>query len=248
VRTHVLGIDIGGSGMKAAIVDIDGGELTTKRFRIPTPQPARPESMAGVITQLVDHFAWSGPIGCTFPGVVRNHAIIETAANLDSGWIGVNAAELFGGPHQPILVVNDADAAGLAEMHIGAGREEGGVVFMLTIGTGLGTAIFNNGTLVPNTELGHLELDGVDAESRASNRAMETEGLSMEVWAKRLERYLHHIEDLLSPDLFIIGGGISTDFDQFAPHINVRARMQPARLRNHAGIVGAAMAASNLER
>ena len=179
------------------------------------------------------------------PGVIRSRAVVETAANLDKSWIGVDAAALFGSEQCPVTLINDADAAGLAEMELGRGKDSTGVVFMLTIGTGLGTAIFNNGVLLPNSELGHLEIDGFVAEHRASSRAMKAEGLSMAAWAKRLERYLHRIEDLLSPDLFIIGGGISKKFDEFAPHLSTRARIEPAVLRNHAGIVGAAMAAAN---
>jgi len=241
----VLGVDIGGSGMKAAIVDVERCELTTRRKRIPTPQPANPHSMGMVFGALIDHFSWRGQIGCTFPGVIRDRRVVETAANLDSAWIGVDAAKLFRSSEMgPITMINDADAAGIAEMHVGAGRNAAGVVFMLTIGTGLGTAVFNGGELVPNTELGHLEIDGADAEDLASSRAMETENLPMDVWAKRLERYLGYIEDLLSPDLIIIGGGISAEFDAFGPLIETRASVVPAMLRNHAGIVGAAIAAT----
>lgn len=235
----VLGIDIGGSGMKAAEVLVQQGELLGDRVRIETPRPATPAAMVQVVHELIHAFEWSGPIGCTFPGVIRNGAVVETAANLDKSWVGVDAAELFGAAATPVVMINDADAAGLAEIRL---RDDvDGVVFMLTIGTGLGTAVFNNGVLLPNTELGHLEIDGVDAEDRASSRAKTAGGLSTEVWAKRLEHYLHRIEDLLSPDLFIIGGGISKDFEEFAPLLKTRARLEPARLLNHAGIVGAAM-------
>ena len=229
--------------MKAALVDRSGA-LLTERFRIETPQPATPDSMADVFAQLTAHFEWKGPIGCAFPGVIRNHSVVETAANLDDAWVGVDAADLFGSVDSPVRMINDADAAGLAEMRQGAGQGVEGVVFMLTIGTGLGTAIFVDGTLVPNTELGHLEIDGAEAESRASSRAKKAEGLSMEAWASRLDRYLNHVEALLWPDLFIIGGGISKNFDEFAPLLNTRAALEPAVLRNHAGIVGAALSAS----
>jgi len=241
--TYVLGVDIGGSGMKAAIVDPVAGQMITDRFRIPTPQPATPEAMASVFADLVAHFAWTGPIGCTFPGVVRQKAVIETAANLDPSWVGVDAAELFGTANTPVTMINDADAAGVAEMRVGAGRGRDGVVFMLTIGTGFGTAIFHGGRLMPNVELGHIEIDGVDAEGHATSRAKKAEGLSMSEWAMRLERYIGKLEDLVSPDGFIIGGGISKDFDEFAPLLATRAELLPAQLRNHAGIVGAAMAA-----
>lgn len=228
--------------MKAAVVDPAAGTMTTDRFRIPTPQPATPAAMATIFEQLVSQFAWNGRIGCTFPGVVRNHAVIETAANLDPSWIGVDAADLLGSPATPVVMVNDADAAGLAEMRVGAGKGRDGVVFMLTIGTGLGTAIFHDGRLLPNIELGHIELDGVDAEELATSRAKKDEGLSMQEWAPRLDRYVCTVEDLISPDLIIIGGGISKDFDEFAPLLNARCEVVPAVLRNHAGIVGAAMA------
>lgn len=225
--------------MKAGEVIVEQGALLGERVRIETPQPATPAAMSDVVHELIGAFGWSGRIGCTFPGVIRNGAVVETAANLDKSWVGVNAAELFGSPETPIVMINDADAAGLAEIRLRDDTD--GVVFMLTIGTGLGTAVFNDGVLLPNTELGHIEIDGVDAEDRASSRARRGEGLSLEVWAKRLEHYLHRIEELLSPDLFIIGGGISKDFAAFAPMIKTRARLEPARLLNHAGIVGAAM-------
>jgi polyphosphate glucokinase len=241
--TQILGVDIGGSGMKAAIVDPSAGTMVTERHRIPTPKPATSESMANVFHELVAHFEWTRPIGCTFPGVVRNQSIIETAANLDSSWVGVDAASLFGTTHVPVTMINDADAAGLAEMRVGAGKGREGVVFMLTIGTGFGTAIFHDGRLLPNIELGHIEIDGVDAEELATSRAKKAEGLSITEWAVPLERYLHRIEDMISPDLFIIGGGISKSFDEFAPLLHTRAELVPAQLRNHAGIVGAALAA-----
>lgn len=229
--------------MKAALVDPVAGKMLTERFRIPTPQPATPEAMAAVFADLVSHFDWTGPIGCTFPGVVRGQAIIETAANLDPSWVGVNATELFSTPDVPVTMINDADAAGLAEMRVGAGKDRDGVVFMLTIGTGFGTAIFHRGVLLPNVELGHIEIDGVDAEETATSRVKKAEGLSIEEWAPLLERYLQTLEALVSPDVFIIGGGISKHFDAFAPLLSTRAELVPAQLRNHAGIVGAAMAA-----
>jgi polyphosphate glucokinase len=241
--TRSLGIDIGGSGMKAAMVDPRKGVLLTDRFRISTPTPASPASMTDVVAELVEHFAWSGAVGCTFPGVVKRRAIIGTAANLDPSWVGVDAQALFGERTGcRFTMINDADAAGLAEIRIGAGRSVDGVVLLVTVGTGLGTALFNDGRLVPNTEFGHIEIAGVDAEERASARAKKAAKLSMKAWAKRLSIYLQHLEALLSPDLFIIGGGISKRFDDFSPWLAVQAKVVPATLRNHAGIVGAAMA------
>lgn len=240
----VLGVDIGGSGMKAAEVHVGKGLLVTDRFRIETPQPATPQAMSQVMNELIDHFEWSGPIGCAFPGVIRRSAVVDTASNLDSSWVGVDAAQLFERNGSSITMINDADAAGLAEIRLLNEDEVQGVVFMLTIGTGLGTAIFTNGVLVPNTELGHLEIDGFDAEDRASSRARKAQGLSMQEWAARLQIYLAHVEDLFSPDLFLIGGGISKSFDEFAPMLQTRAKIQPAALRNHAGIVGAALSAA----
>lgn len=230
--------------MKAAAVNLERGEMLGDRLRIETPQPATPAAMADVMEQLLGAFGHSGPVGCTFPGVVRNRSVIETAANLDDSWVGVDAADLFGSETRPIVMINDADAAGLAEIR--RRDDVDGVVFMLTIGTGLGTAVFNDGVLLPNTELGHIEIDGVDAEDRASNRAKKAEGLSTDVWAKRLERYLQRIEELLSPDLFIIGGGISKYFAEFAPMVTTRARLEPAQLLNQAGIVGAALSAADM--
>ncbi len=230
--------------MKAALVDVRTGTLVTKRYRIETPRPAAPHAMGQVFKQLVDHFDHtSAPIGCAFPGVIRRNAVVGTAANLDDSWVGVNAAKLFSA-EAPVTMINDADAAGMAEIRHGAGKGIDGVIFMLTIGTGFGTAIFNDGVLLPNVELGHIEIDGVDAERLATSRAKKKQKLSRKAWAKRLEQYLNRLEDLVWPDLFIIGGGISKSFDEFAPLITTRAKMVPAHLRNNAGIVGAAIAAS----
>jgi polyphosphate glucokinase len=242
----VLGVDIGGSGMKAAVVDVSTGKLTTSRVRIPTPKPAVPESMTPVFKDLVESLEWTGPIGCTFPGVVKSQKTIATAANLDESWIGVNAAKLFAKSLAVsagrVTMVNDADAAGVAEMQFGAGRKkQQGVVMMITIGTGLGTALFNNGDLVPNTELGHIEIDGADAEIHAAGRALEADEATLAEWALRFDRYLHRIEDLLWPDLFILGGGVSKKFEQFGPLLTTRTPTCPAKLRNNAGIVGAAL-------
>ena len=240
----VLGIDIGGTGVKAAPVDVATGGLLAERVKLPTPNPAVPDQVAQVIGQLIDHFGWRGPVGITFPGVVSG-GIIRTAANLDRAWIGIDAVRFFGdATRQPVTVLNDADAAGLAEMRFGSGKGQQGTVLMLTFGTGIGSALFYNEVLVPNTEFGHIEIHGKDAEARASERAREVGDLSWEKWADRVDTYLDKMEALLSPDLFIIGGGISRKSDKFLPRLTLHAPVVPAALHNDAGIVGAAMAAA----
>ncbi|MCB0061105.1 MAG: ROK family protein [Caldilineaceae bacterium] len=239
----ILGIDIGGSGIKGAIVDVEKGEFITERHRIETPQPSTPEAMAGVIKEIVQHFDYNGPVGCTFPGVVQ-HGVIHTAANVDKSWVEVSAEELFQQiTGMPVHILNDADAAGVAEMHFGAGRDRQGVVIMLTFGTGIGSAIFTDGHLVPNTEFGHMKIRGKDAEHRASARIREDEELSWKRWSKRVNEFLQIMDFLFSPDLFIIGGGVSKKFDKYASYLDVKAELVPAQLRNDAGIIGAAMAA-----
>jgi len=239
--TIAFGIDIGGSGMKAAPVDVDRGELLTDRHKILTPQPATPDAMAEVVGQLVDHFQYRGRVGVTYPGIVRN-GVIHSAANLDKRWIGVDADALFtAATGQDVHVVNDADAAGLAEVRFGAGRGHEGTVLVLTFGTGIGSGLFRNGILVPNTELGHLEIDGEDAESKAAASARDREGLSWKEWAPRVERYLRHVVFLLSPDLIIVGGGASRKADKWLPLLDVDCEIIPAALENEAGIVGAAL-------
>ncbi len=241
--TTLLGIDIGGTGMKAAPVDTDTGELIADRHRILTPQPATPDRVAQVLTDLARHFDWTGPIGATFPAVVR-HGVAETAANVDQSWIGTDAGTLFSqATGAPVTVLNDADAAGLAEMDFGAGKGRDGVVLVVTLGTGIGSALFVDGTLVPNTELGHLQIRGKDAEHRAAASVRESKGWSWEEWAKRLQEYFAEVEALLSPDLLIVGGGVSKKADRFLPLIETRAELVPAQLLNEAGIVGAAVAA-----
>ncbi|MFF0472574.1 polyphosphate--glucose phosphotransferase [Streptomyces sp. NPDC004284] len=243
---NVFGVDIGGSGIKGAPVDLERGTLAEERHKVLTPQPATPDGVAGCVAEVVAHFGWTGPVGVTFPGVVTG-STIRTAANVDKSWIGVDAGTLLsdrlGG--LPVTVLNDADAAGIAEMTFGAGRGRKGTVILLTLGTGIGSALFVDGRLVPNTELGHLELKGHDAETRASTKAKEDEDLSWEHWAtRRLSKYLAHVEMLFSPELFIIGGGVSRKADKFLPLIKgVRAEVVPAELQNNAGIVGAGMAA-----
>jgi polyphosphate glucokinase len=245
-QVDVLGIDIGGSGIKAAPVDVTTGTLTAPRVKVPTPRPALPAAIADAVKALVAGFGWTGPAGVAFPGVVID-GITWTAANLDPAWIGLDARSLFGGATGLTLnVLNDADAAGLAEMTFGAGSGERGTVLMLTFGTGIGSALFTDGLLVPNTELGHIEIKGKDAEKRASERARELHGLSWDQWAGRVAEYLGHVEGLVSPGLFIIGGGISRKADKFLPLLSsVRARIVPAAMHNDAGIVGAAMAAAD---
>ncbi len=242
----VLGIDIGGSGIKAALVDVTTGTLTAPRVKVPTPRPALPAAIADAVKALVADFGWTGPAGVAFPGVVVD-GITWTAANLDPAWIGLDARSLFGGATRLTLsMLNDADAAGLAEMRFGAGSGERGTVLMLTFGTGIGSALFTEGVLVPNTELGHIEIKGKDAEKRASERARELHGLSWDHWAARVAEYLGRVEGLISPGLFIIGGGISRKADKFLPLLSsVRARIVPAAMHNDAGIVGAAMAAAD---
>jgi polyphosphate glucokinase len=244
---NVFGVDIGGTGIKGAPVALDRGELTEERYKVLTPHPATPESVIGGVHDVVTKFGWSGPLGVTFPGVVVD-GVTRTAANVDPAWIGLDARKLIGDRlGLPVMILNDADAAGVAEMTFGAGRGRGGTTIMLTLGTGIGSALFVDGRLVPNTELGHLELHGHDAEKRASVKAREDEDLSWEHWAHRLQKYLAHVEMLFSPDLFVIGGGISRKAEKFLPLIHgISAEVVPAELQNNAGIVGAAMAAAKL--
>jgi polyphosphate glucokinase len=242
--TQVLGIDIGGSGIKAAPVDVTAGSLTAERVKIATPQPSKPQAVADVVRQLTEAFEWTGPVGVTFPGVVVDGEV-RTAANVDKKWIGTDARALFSeATGDEVTVLNDADAAGLAEMRFGAGAGQAGTVLMLTLGTGIGSALFTGGVLVPNTEFGHIELNGHEAEKRASEHAREEHDLSWGKWAGRIEEYLTHMEMLISPGLIIIGGGVSRKSDKFLPLVTgLRAKIVPARLHNDAGIVGAAMSA-----
>ncbi|MFF7469878.1 polyphosphate--glucose phosphotransferase [Streptomyces sp. NPDC008092] len=245
---QIFGVDIGGSGIKGAPVDLDKGDLAQERCKVLTPHPATPDGVADGVKQVVDHFGWSGPVGLTFPGVITDGTHIRTAANVDKSWIDADARTLFserlGG--LPVTVVNDADAAGVAEMEFGAGRGRKGVVLLLTFGTGIGSALFVDGELVPNTELGHLELDGHDAEKKASSKVKEDHDLSWEQWAGRVNKYLAHVEMLFTPSLFIIGGGVSRKADKFLPYIEgIKAEIVPAQLQNNAGIVGAAMRAAH---
>jgi polyphosphate glucokinase len=224
-------------------VNLADGTLAAERRKLATPQPAKPDAVAEVVQELAKAFDWTAPVGITFPGVVTD-GHIQTAANLDPDWIGVDARQLFSqATGHPVTVINDADAAGLAEMRFGAGAGQTGTVLMLTLGTGIGSALFIGGCLVPNTEFGHIEIRGKDAEKRASEHAREEHDLSWGKWAGRVDEYLEHMEALLSPDLIIIGGGISKKSDKFLPLLtHLRARVAPAGMLNNAGIVGAAMA------
>lgn len=238
-----FGIDIGGTGIKGAPVDVETGALVGERFRVDTPHPATPDAVAKVAGDVVRHFDWSGPIGATFPAVIKG-GVAQTAANVDQSWIGADVAHVLGeATGSSVTVVNDADAAGVAEMRFGAGRGSTGLVVMVTLGTGIGSAVFLHGALVPNTELGHLEVEGHDAESRASDAARERDDLSWEKWAKRLTRYLRTLEALLWPDLIIVGGGVSKKAEKFLPRLEVRTPVVAAQLLNEAGIVGAALTA-----
>ncbi|MFE9457006.1 polyphosphate--glucose phosphotransferase [Streptomyces californicus] len=241
---EIFGVDIGGSGIKGAPVDLDRGDLAQERHKVLTPQPATPKGVADCVAEVVGHFDWSGPVGVTFPGVVTD-GVTRTAANVDKGWIDTDARALLGERiGQPVTILNDADAAGVAEMTFGAGKGRTGTVILLTFGTGIGSAVFTDGELVPNTELGHLELHGHEAEKHASTKAKDDGDLSWQHWAHRVQKYLLHVEMLFSPELFIIGGGVSRKAEKFLPLIGkVRAEIVPAQLQNNAGIVGAAMAA-----
>lgn len=242
---QVLGIDIGGSGIKGAIVDTKTGELLTERFRIPTPQPATPSAVTDTVADIVSEFQWQGIIGCGFPAAVR-HGIVKTASNIDKSWIGLNASEqitrVTGCPTQ---LVNDVDAAGMAEMKFGAGKERKGVTMMVAAGTGIGTALFIDKRLVPNTELGFVHIHGMPGEHYAANSVRENEALSWEEWGTRFNDYLKRLESLFWPDLFIIGGGVSKYFELFQQYFTLDTEVVPAGFLNHAGIIGAALAAKS---
>jgi len=240
----VLGIDIGGSGVKGNLVDPTTGELLAERLKLPTPRPATPEALARTVAELVARFRYEGPLGCTFPGIVKA-GVTLSAANVDPGWIGTDAAALLAeATGLPAVVVNDADAAAVAEASFGAAAGRDGVVLVLTFGTGIGSGLLHDGVLVPNTELGHLELDGhAPVERWCAARVREEEGLSWKEWARRVDRYLHHLDRLFSPDVVVVGGGISRDFPRWGSFLTVGVETVPARLYNEAGIVGAAVLA-----
>ncbi len=242
-----LGIDFGGSGIKGAPVDLTSGALVAERLRIPTPEPATPHTVAEVVAQIVEHFRRLlsyDAIGVTVPAVVT-HGLVRTAANIDASWIGTDAGALFSARiASPVYVVNDADAAGVAEARFGAARDSAGLVVVTTLGTGIGSALLFDGALIPNSELGHLQVDGHDAETRAASAARESEGLSWREWADRLQRYYGALEDLLWPTLIVVGGGVSKKADKFLPLLHLRAPIVAAQLRNEAGTVGAAVLAA----
>jgi polyphosphate glucokinase len=242
---QALGVDVGGSGVKGAIVDLGTGQLLGDRFRLDTPQPATPEAVTKTVAEVVRHFNWSGPLGVTYPGVVVN-GVVQTAANVDPSWIGRDVARevstALGG--QPVTVLNDADAAGLAEQRYGAGRDQDGVVVLLTFGTGIGSAVIHRGMLLPNTEFGHIEVGGKEAEHRAAASVMERKGWSYRKWTKQVTKVLVAIENAIWPDLIIAGGGISKKADKWVPMLKNRTPVVAAELLNTAGIVGAAMAAA----
>lgn len=240
-----FGIDIGGTGIKGAVVDTATGTLVTERKRIPTPQPATPDAVAEVVAQLVSDANWTGPVGATFPAVIK-HGVARSAANVDPSWIGTNADAVFTkavGAGSEVTVLNDADAAGVAEDRFGAAKGIDGLVILLTFGTGIGSALIIDGRLVPNTELGHLELDGHDAETRAAASVRDEHGMSYKHWAKRVNAYMQHVERLFTPDLFVVGGGISKKSEKWVPLLELNTPVEPAQLLNDAGIVGAAIAA-----
>jgi polyphosphate glucokinase len=241
-----FGIDVGGSGIKGGIVDLDTGLLIGDRIKLLTPQPATPSAVAKTIAEVVNGFGWTGPLGVTYPGVVA-HGVVQTAANVDKAWIGTNARDVIGAElnGQAVTILNDADAAGLAEARYGAGRDQSGVVVLLTFGTGIGSAVIHNGTLLPNTEFGHLEVGGKEAEQRAASSVKDKNNWSYEKWAKQVTKVLVAIENALWPDLFIAGGGISRKADQWLPLLENRTRVVAADLLNTAGIVGAAMASTS---
>lgn len=243
----VLGIDIGGSGIKGAPVDVKAWRLLAERVRLETPQPSLPEAVAETVRQVAEVFPeTTGPIGVAFPAIVRDGKILS-AANVDDSWIGTDARALFTAAcGRPAMVINDADAAGLAEAGTGAAAGRRGVVIVITLGTGIGSALLMDGVLVPNTELGFLEIGGRAAERTASNRVRTEEGLSFAEWAERLNDYFAKLDRLFSPDLLVIGGGVSKQFHRFGPLLRSRAPIVPAALRNQAGIIGAAMRAGDL--
>lgn len=242
---RAFGIDIGGTGIKGAPVDTTTGQLLTDRKRILTPHPSTPDAVAKVVAELVADAGWTGPIGATFPAVIK-HGVALSAANVDPSWVDTDADKVFTeavGAGSDVIVLNDADAAGIAEHRFGAAKGVNGLVILLTFGTGIGSALLIDGILVPNTELGHLELDGHDAETRAAASVRDEHGMSYKKWAKRVNDYMQHVEALFTPDLFVVGGGVSKNADKWVPLLDLHTPVQPAQLLNDAGIVGAAIAA-----
>lgn len=246
--THLIGVDIGGTGIKGGIVDLKKGKLVGDRVRFETPHPAAPEPVAEVVARVVEELsardgapASDTPVGVTFPGIIQ-HGVAHSAANVDKSWIDFEIDRFFSERlGRPVEVINDADAAGLAEVRYGAGKGVDGTVLVITLGTGIGSAFVFDGKLVPNAELGHLEIDGFDAETKASAVARERDGIGWEDYSVRLQRYFSHVEFLFSPELFIVGGGISKRADEYLPRLKLRTPIIPAELKNEAGIVGAAL-------
>lgn len=246
ITGQALGVDVGGSGVKGAIVDLETGKLVGERLRLETPQPATPEAVTRTVAEVVRHFDWTGPLGVTYPGVVVD-GVVQTAANVDKSWIGTNVAQAYskalGG--RPVTVLNDADAAGLAEQRYGAGRNHNGVVVLLTFGTGIGSAVIHHGMLLPNTEFGHIEVGGKEAEHRAASSVKERKEWNYQRWTEEVTKVLVAIENAIWPELFIVGGGISKKADRWIPMLRNRTPVVAAELLNTAGIVGAAMAAAD---
>lgn len=245
---EILGIDVGGSGIKGGIVDTQKGELITERYRIPTPKPATQPAVIETIEAIIRYFDWHGAVGCGFPAAVKDE-IVKTASKIDNSWIGVNAsAQIEKETGCPTHLVNDADAAGFAEVEFGAGKDRCGTIFMAAFGTGIGTAVFHNQQLIPNTELGHIQMHGMEAEDYAANSIRVINNLNWEEWGGRVNEYLQLIEALFWPDIIIIGGGVSKSFNKFKAYLDLETEVVPAESRNHAGIIGAALAASAKQR
>ncbi len=242
---NVLGIDIGGTGIKGSLINVETGELLGDQLRVKTPSSLKPEPVLDVIKDITDHFKWEGPLGCGYPGVILQN-VVHTATNFDSSWIGINLADkIIEKTNNPTWIVNDADAAGIAEMHFGAGRNKNGVVIVLTVGTGIGSAFFTNGQLLPNTEMGLIIMNGDYAEKSISSVVRERENLTWEDWAKRFDHYLQYLNNLFSPNLFIIGGGGASEPNNYVPYLTIETALVAAEHRNNAGMIGAAMAAFN---
>jgi polyphosphate glucokinase len=241
---RALGIDVGGSGIKGAVVETTTGKLVADRFRIKTPVPSTPKALAKVVARIVQHFKWRGAVGCGMPGPIVHGKLIH-AVNLDEAWTGAKVQEIYEKACGcRVTVINDADAAGLAEMKFGAGKKRRGVVLLITLGTGIGSALFVDGKLLPNTEFGQIEIRGKAAETRASARVRKTKTLTWDQWTLRLDEYLRRVESLVWPDIIIIGGGVSRKASKFIPRLKTHAEVVPARMRNEAGIIGAALSAT----
>lgn len=241
---EILGIDIGGSGIKGAIVDVEKGVFLTERLRIETPKPSTPDAVAIIVNQIAQKHSWDGVIGCGFPAVVQNN-FVRTASNIDKSWINVNIKELFAQYMvNPCVFINDADAVGIAESVFGAGLHEKRLILVITLGSGIGSALIYNHVLIPNSEFGHLKMRGKIAEKLASSGVKERKNLTWKEWGKRLNEYFQYIEFLINPDLIIVGGGVSKKYEQFFKYIQVKCPMVPAKMFNNAGIIGAAMFAA----